>query len=298
VTAQQSLPHALVVELGYMGTKGTRLDLQRMPNRAAPGSPLTAEQRRQIGNATGFTYDTSIGNSIYHAGDVRITRRFQKGISVNTTYVFSKGIDNASSFGGGGGGGVAQNDSDLRAERGLSSFDQRHSLSVGYYLVSPVGERGLMKSGTWGPRFLGDWSLSGNLAFSSGSPLTARVLGNLSNAGGVIGSGRADATGANIDEGPGFFNLLAFTIPPPGRFGNAGRNTIPGPTRTSMNLGLSRSFRIGDGRRRAEFRVESSNFLNHVNYTSLGTVVNASNYGLPLAAAAMRATTAIMRFRF
>lgn len=298
LTAQQSLPHALVVELGYMGTKGTRLDLQRMPNRAAPGSPLTAEQRRQIGNATGFTYDTSIGNSIYHAGDVRITRRFQKGISVNTTYVFSKGIDNASSFGGGGGGGVAQNDSDLRAERGLSSFDQRHSLSVGYYLVSPVGERGLMKSGKWGPRFLGDWSLSGNLAFSSGSPLTARVLGNLSNAGGVIGSGRADATGANIDEGPGFFNLLAFTIPPPGRFGNAGRNTIPGPTRTSMNLGLSRSFRIGDGRRRAEFRVESSNFLNHVSYTSLGTVVNASNYGLPLAAAAMRATTAIMRFRF
>jgi hypothetical protein len=63
-SVQSNLPHALVLDIGYLGTKGTRLDVQRQPNRAAPGSPLTAEQRRQIGNATGFTFDTSQGNSI------------------------------------------------------------------------------------------------------------------------------------------------------------------------------------------------------------------------------------------
>ena len=34
--------------------KGTRPGHPALPNRAAPGSPLTAEQRRQIGNAIGF----------------------------------------------------------------------------------------------------------------------------------------------------------------------------------------------------------------------------------------------------
>lgn len=293
---QETISRGFVLSAGYMGTKGTRLDLQLMPNRSAPGSsPLDAEQNRKISNATNFTYDTSVGNSIYHALDVGIQRRFQRNVSLNLQYVFSKAIDNASTFGG----GVVQDAYDLRAERGLSSFDRRHTLNMGYYLLSPVGERGLFKSGKWSQRFLANWQLSGNLAFATGSPLTARVLGNLSNVGGTTGSGRADATGSDVLAGPGFFNLLAFAIPPPGRFGNAGRNTIPGPNTIALNMGFGRSFTLkGDTRRRLEFRVESSNVTNHVSYTSVGTVVNASNYGLPLAAAGMRTVTALVRFRF
>lgn len=295
MTLQQSLHHGLVVSLGYMGTKGTRLDLLLQPNRSAPGgSPLTAEQRRLIGDAAAFTYETSIGNSIYHALDAQISRRFQKGMSASVKYVFSKAIDNSASFGG----GIAQDSYDLKAERGLSGFDQRHNLSVSYYVVSPVGERGALKTSKWGSRFLADWSLFGSLSLASGTPLTARVLGNLSNTGGTIGSGRAEATGAGINDGPGFFNLLAFAIPPAGAFGDAGRDTITGPNRFGANLGLSRSIKFGDGRRRIEFRFESSNFLNHVGYTSLGTVINASNYGLPLATSSMRSNTALLRFRF
>jgi hypothetical protein len=292
---QQTLHHGLVVSLGYMGTKGTRLDLLLQPNRSAPGgSPLTAEQRRLIGDAAAFTYDTSIGNSIYHALDAEISRRFQKGMSASVKYVFSKAIDNSASFGG----GIAQDSYNLKGERGVSGFDQRHNLSVSYYAVSPVGERGALKTGKWGTRLFSDWALFGSLSLASGTPLTARVLGNLSNTGGTIGSGRAEATGAGINEGPGFFNLLAFTIPPSGAFGDAGRDTITSPTRFGANLALSRSIKFGDGRRRVEFRFESSNFLNHVGYTSLGTVINASNYGLSLATAPMRSNTALLRFRF
>ena len=145
-SVQQSLPRHLVVELGYLGTKGTRLDIQRQPNRAAPGSPLTAEQRRQIGNAVGFTFDSSEGNSIYHAAQVRFSRRFSRGISGNAFYTFGKSIDNASSLGGGG-GVVAQNDKDLRAERGISSFNQRHALNLSYILTSPVARIG--RPGAW-----------------------------------------------------------------------------------------------------------------------------------------------------
>ncbi|HWQ56288.1 MAG TPA: hypothetical protein VN442_21555, partial [Bryobacteraceae bacterium] len=296
---QQSLPHALVVEVGYLGTKGTRLDIQRLPNRALPGSPLTAEQRRQIGNAVGFTFDSSQGNSIYHAAQARFTRRFSKGISANALYTFSKSIDNASSLGGGA-AVVAQDDKDLRAERGISSLNQRHTLNLFYVLASPVGETGgLIQSHGWAGRLLKDWSFSGGITASSGTPLTARVLGNASDTAGTgaVGSGRADSTGAALYSGTGFFNLGAFTIPPSGRFGNAGRNTIDGPTRLSANLSISRSFRIDD-RRRMELRVESRNFTNHVSYTGVGTVVNASDYGLATGAAAMRSLTANLRVRF
>ena len=296
---QHSLTRTTVLELGYLGTKGTRLDIQRMPNRAAPGSPLTAEERRRIGNAVGFTWDSSEGNSIYHGGQVRLMRRMARGVSANLLYVYSKSIDNASTLGGGA-AVVAQNDKDLRAERGRSSFDQRHSLSLFYVFSSPVRDGGtVLASSPWLARLLKDWSLSGGLTASSGTPLTARVLGNLSDTGGTgaVGSGRADATGLPIHTQTGFFNLAAFTAPRPGTFGNAGRNTIDGPTRLSLSLSLARTIQLGE-RRMVEFRVDSQNFTNHVSYTNLGTVVNAADYGLPTATAPMRRVTAQLRLRF
>ncbi len=298
-SVQQELPRGIVLEIGYLGTKGTRLDIQRLPNRAAPGSPLTAEQRRQIGNAVGFTYESSEGDSIYHAMQVRLMRRFRRGISASALYTFGKSIDNSSTFGGAG-NTVAQNDKDLRAERGLSSFDQRHTLSSNWVITSPVGGPGSKSAdNTLVTRLLKDWTLSGGLSFSSGTPLTARVLGNLSDSSGTgaVGAGRADATGIPLSGGGDFFNPLAFTIPPSDRFGNAGRNTIPGPAIFSLNAGFGRSFSFGE-RRRLEFRLDSTNVLNHPNITSIGTVVNSLTYGFPLNAGAMRTVQSTLRFRF
>jgi hypothetical protein len=168
-------------------------------------------------------------------------------------------------------------------------------------ISSPFGSRGSrLQAGGWAAKLLEDFTLSGGVTAASGHPFTARVLGNQSDSGGTgsVGSGRADATGAPVDAGDGFFNPAAFTIPPSGRFGNAARNTIPGPGLLSLNLALSRSVALGDERRRLELRVEAENLTNHVSYTSIGTVVNASEYGLPTAAASMRAVSMTVRFRF
>ncbi|HWB98262.1 MAG TPA: hypothetical protein VG672_16230, partial [Bryobacteraceae bacterium] len=151
-----------------------------------------------------------------------------------------------------------------------------------------------MQTTGWRARLLANWTLSGGLTAGSGNPLTARVLGNQSNTGGsgAVGSGRADATGEDVTAGGGFFNPGAFAIPPSGRYGNAARNTIPGPSSVALNLSFGRSFQLHDSRRRVELRVDSTNVLNHVNYTSVATIVNATNYGLPTATQAMRALTA------
>ena len=66
----------------------------------------------------------------------------------------------------------------------------------------------------------------------------------------------------------------------------------------ALNAAFGRSFQFGDTRRRLEFRFEANNVLNQVNYTNVNTVVNASNYGLPVSAGAMRTLDVVMRFRF
>ncbi|HUK17019.1 MAG TPA: TonB-dependent receptor, partial [Bryobacteraceae bacterium] len=296
LSIQHDLPKNFFVEAGYLGTKGTDLDVQLLPNEG----PAGVRRGNQLGNAVGFTFDSPVGNSIYHAFQARLQRRFSGGISMMAFYTFSKSIDDSSSFGGAG-NTVAQNWLDLAAERGLSSFDRRQSLTMNWIWTSPVGNPSSRISGSGlAGRLLRDWQLSGGITAQSGGPLTARILGNtarLAQTGG-IGSGRAEATGEGLASSTGFFNLAAFTVPPLGQFGNAGRNTIPGPNLLSLNTAFGRSFQFGDSRRRLELRLEANNLLNQVNYTNIYTVVNAINYGVPSAAGSMRTLSAVLRFRF
>jgi hypothetical protein len=295
---QQDLPYSMMLELGYLGTKGTRLDTQRWPNRTTPGSPLSSGEQARIGNATGFMFDSSEANSIFHAGQVRLTRRFRRGLSANALYTYGKSIDNASTIGGGG-AVVAQNDRDLRAERGLSSFDRRHVLNLFYVFSTAAGRRGRGVADGRVGALLNNWSLSGGVTLRSGGFFTAQVLGNRADQGGAgtIGSGRADATGLAVQSGAGFFNPAAFAVPPAGRYGNAGRNTIPGPAFFSMNMGIGRTLHMGE-RRSVDLRVEANNLLNSVNIARIGSTVNAANYGLALEASAMRSMSVNLRMRF
>ncbi len=145
------------------------------------------------------------------------------------------------------------------------------------------------------------WNMNGNFNATTGTPLTAHVSGNLANTGGLAGGGslRAQATGLSIHaDGHPYFNPLAFTTPIPGQFGNAGRTTIPGLFRTSVNASLNRAFRFAESRRTLTFSVNAQNVFNHVTITSVGTTVNSANYGLPTAASATRALTLNSRFSF
>ncbi len=292
VSVQQNLSRSFFFELSYLGTKGTDLDTETVPNRAPPGSsPLTSQQNLGIANAEQFIYDSSWGNSIYHAGQVRLMRRFARNMSFNILYTYSKSIDDSSTFGGVG-NVVAQNAFDLSAERGLSSFNRTHVLNLNYVLSTPV-------QASWWRR---NWTLSGSALLESGTPLTAQILGNQSNVAGtgVVGSGRAEATGLPVTDGSGYFNPAAFTYPPTGELGDAGRNTIPGPWQWSLNTAFGRYFTIGGegSRKRLELRLETTNTLNHVNITNVNTVFGSALYGLPTTAGAMRTADINIRFRF
>jgi hypothetical protein len=148
---------------------------------------------------------------------------------------------------------------------------------------------------------LKDWTFQNSISLRTGSPLTAISGGNraTTTGTGITGSVRADATGRPLSPAtPGDgFNISAFAAPAAGLWGDAGRNTIPGPIVFSLNGSLSRVFRIGE-RRSIDLRFDATNALNHPTITGWGTTINNSTFGLPTAASQMRKMTANLRFRF
>jgi hypothetical protein len=293
LTVQHDLPFSMFATAGYLGTKGTRLDQQFIPNSVAPGATVSPYPHD-------YTYETSNGNSILHTAQFQLNRRFHTGMMWRASYQFSKSIDNAGTGGRGQGNTpVAENWLDLSAERGLSAFDQRHNLGLQVQYSSGMGQGGGTLIKGWEGVLLKDWTVSSSLNAHSGNPFTATLGGNLSQVSGtaVANTVRAEATGLPIEAAGLLFNTAAFAAPASGTWGNAGRDTIPGPTVFSLDGQLQRTFRFGE-RHSIDFQLQSTNMLNHVTITSWGTVLGSTTYGLASNAAAMRKVTFQLRFRF
>ena len=115
----------------------------------------------------------------------------------------------------------------------------------------------------------------------------------------MTGSIRPDYTGTPLDSGAAglFLNPAAVAPPAPGRWGNAGRNSIIGPGQFALNASMSRTFRFSD-RVSGDFRLEALNALNHVTFTSWNTTATSTQFGLPVSANAMRTVQTTFRVRF
>ncbi len=94
-----------------------------------------------------------------------------------------------------------------------------------------------------------------------------------------------------------FFNAAAFTIPS-GDYGDAGRNIIPGPGSSIVNLSVRKGFRLDENNRRLDISWQVQNLLNHPNWSGVSTTVNALNFGQVTGVRAMRSMTFDLRIRF
>ncbi len=150
----------------------------------------------------------------------------------------------------------------------------------------------------WKTALLKEWTLSGQLNAASGYPLTpvypAAVLGT-----GVTGPVRPDYAGADIKAAPAGLHLnpAAYTAPAAGHWGNAGRNSITGPSQFGLNASLARTFRTSD-RTSLDLRVDANNVLNHVTFPSWNTTVGNAQFGLPMMANPMRNVQTTIRWAF
>jgi trimeric autotransporter adhesin len=282
------------VGAGYTRTTGASLDLVRAPNRGPLGLRIEGVQP--------FLWQTSEGHSVLNAATFRVQRRMVKGLGGSVSYTLAKSQDDASNIGGGA-TVVAQNDQDLEAEYGLSSFDRRHQLTADLSAELPFGpnRHWLHNGGHWAAVF-GNWRGSANFSWQSGTPFTPRVTGSAADVSrGTNGTLRADYLGGPIPlAGPSidqFFNTAAFAIPQPGRFGNAPRNLIIGPGSRLLNAQISRDVTM---KRNRGFTIQATatNLLNAVNYGAIDTVVNSPSFGQVLSVRAMRSAQLNFRFRF
>src|SRR5664279_5100687 len=116
LSLQNDLGHSLVGTFTYNGTKGTHLDQTLLPNSAPSGAKAN-------GLPSGYIYEQSNGNSIYHGATFQVMRRFRNGVSANVLYTYSKAIDNAVQ---------AQNYLDTSAERARSSSSRPHVVNLNW----------------------------------------------------------------------------------------------------------------------------------------------------------------------
>lgn len=294
VSVQRDLPASLLVSASYLGSRGSRLPQQVLPNTYPPGvvDPCPA-------CPAGFTYLTSAGSSSRHAARVLVRRRLRNGLAASAQYTLAKATDDASSFSSVilPGAAVAQDWLHPDAERAPSSFDQRHQLAVQFEYTTGAGRSAVVSMNGRKGSLLKGWVLASQLTAGSGRPATPLYLAPVPGTG-VVGV-RPDLTGAPVDDRPpGYYvNPAAYGPPAPGRWGTAGRNSMRGPAQFTCDASLARPFSLGE-RFTLEWRVDITNALNRVTYAAINTVVANPQFGLPTAANPMRKVQTGVRLRF
>jgi hypothetical protein len=217
-------------------------------------------------------------------------------------YTYSKSIDDDTVLGGqgstSGAAAIAQNWLNQRAERGLSTFDQRHLLNAQAQYTSGQGLGGgdLMRG--WSGRLLKEWTLVTQVTAGTGMPETPSYLAAVPGTG-FTGTIRPTRTGAPIyiSSARVHLNAAAYTAPLSGQWGTAGRDSINGPSQFSLDSSLERTFRVKT-KLNLTARVDATNMLNHGAFTGWFTTINSTQFGLPAAANPMRSLQTTIRLRF
>jgi trimeric autotransporter adhesin len=311
LSVQRDMPFALQLTATYNGFKGSHGPQEILPN----SYPL-GEANPCPSCPSGFVYETSDGDSIRNAGMLQLRRRLRSGFGAQLAYTYSKSIDDDAYLGGLGhqtasSGGqaqsaslgsasaqVAQNWLDPRAERSLSTFDQRQLLSVQAQYTSGQGLEGGTLLGGWRGRALKEWTVLGNVSYGTGLPETPLYPAPVPGTGFSNISLRPALTGApiyNSGDNP-HLNAAAFTEPV-GEWGTAGRDSITGPNQFSLSSSLARTFRP-KSKIYLDFAVNSTNTFNHATFTGWNMYVTSDQFGLPVAPNAMRSLQTEIHLRW
>jgi hypothetical protein len=182
-----------------------------------------------------------------------IQRRVTHGLSMMTSYTFSKGLQTGADF---------NNQFDLSNTHGPTLLDQRHRLSIAAVYAPDVSglQNGLER------HLLSHWTVSTVMQFNSGRPYTGLLTG--ASGGNTVNDSAANESTGNTAAG------IAGAGPVPGQ----GYNSFYGPWINEIDLGLARAFRITD-RQSIELQAQVFNLFNHPNYfVQAGSGINQNQY--------------------
>ena len=283
------------LEIGYVGSRSIRLLNLWNTNRGHPvsGIPLatnTVNERRADPRYFEVRRVVNSSRGYYDAAKARLVISRWRGLTLDTSYWFSKAIDLGGDFVNTASGTDAwwgQSPSEFNVHdtmRGLSSFHQPHSFlaRVSYELPR------LSRTG-WMSNALGGWQMSGVVLLKSGTPFPIDTGSDGPGFGNVDGTGRdrpnlldPSVLGRAIDNpdtSRAMMPLSAFGFLAPGQeSGTLGRNVLRKDAINNVNLSLSRSWPLG-GDRAIDFRAESINFFNSPQFAEPGRDLASPNFG-------------------
>ena len=291
LNVQRELGRNSVLEVAYVGSKGTKLltarDInQPQPSVLPPGLPFVPRPDPRFDD---INLLESRANSNYHSLQARLQQRLTRGLAALVSYTFAKSIDDASNFfSSAGDPNFPQSSYDLRAERGRSNFDVRHRLAVSYSYDLPFGKgKSYLADKGWASTLLSGWQTFGVITWQSGRPFTVALLSEIDNSGtgrSILGFGANDRP--NLVGDPElsspttgrWFNTSAFAFPAPGTFGNAGRNIVDGPGYHSVNASLVKNTNLTESVN-LQFRFEAFNLFNHPNFNLPDNFLGSPTFG-------------------
>jgi hypothetical protein len=277
LNVQHKLPGSIVIDAGYVGSKGTRLyttyaDLNRpiaVVDPTVAGTPSLNSRRPNQQFLRAVQSDKSNGNSIYHALQVKVEKRSSHGVTFLSAYTYSKSISGPSDIGGQVGGGfyigAVQDVYNAQADRSVSGFDlkQRYVQTILYDIPFFANSNRLART------VLGGWQASTIMTLQSGFP--APITYGVDTTGTGTGSRPDVVAGQKGDLAPGdrtwakWFNTAAFAITPNGRFGTSPRtDAIRLPGTVNVDFSVTKNVKIAESRS-FEFRTEFFNLFNHFN---------------------------------
>jgi hypothetical protein len=297
LSAQRETVQGIVVTAAYVGSKGTKLPMQRELNPAifGPGATTANTNQRRIYApyySTIADYEAN-GFSTYHSMQLSLNKRFAQGYTVLANYTWAKSIDNDSLDTA----GAIQNSLDLRPEKSLSDFDVRHRFVASFLWEIPSLKRG------WARWALGGWQLNGILTLSKGQPFNVvsgqdRALnGGGSQRPNLVGNPYLDTGRSTNQLIAEYFNPAAYVLPPLGSFGNSGRNTLIAPGTVNLDDSLFKMFPIRE-KMKLQFRAEFFNALNNVNFAAPVANISTATVGNILSAGSPRILQFGLRLAF
>jgi hypothetical protein len=255
-----------VFQASYVGSEGHHLRINGDYNQGIKGV-------RPIPGFTSINIQQSVSNSNYNGLWLSANKRLAKGLTFNTSYTFSKSIDNNSV---GSSNPQAQDYRNLAAERALSDFDARSRFVLSGTYLLPFRAKGALLR-----RVLEGWSMSPIVNLQSGSPFSPII--NVTDAQGSLTAFNRPFVIPGVSlylpnpNPSGYLNPAAFIRQASG-FGNAGRNIFTGPGFEDIDFSLAKNTLIKE-RASLQFRAEAFNLFNHPNFGQPVNNLAATTFG-------------------
>jgi hypothetical protein len=301
MTLQRELFPLTVVTVGYQGSRGINLS-RLLDSNAAPHQIVNGRYFWPVGSQRANTNFDQIrnyfwdGDSYFHSARLGLSKRFSQGYQFQSSYTYSRSIDNASNTanfdGPGSSNGIMNSPFDNHLDRSLSSFDVRHNYTFNATAELPFGPGKAFGNGLTGAaaKILGGWQISTILRLNTGPPVGIRVSGNRSRS--QLGADlleRPDLV-AGRDNNPvnddgrnpnQYFDPNAFELQPAGFYGNVGRNTVIGPGVANLDLSFIKDTGLAE-EVTLQFRAELFNVFNRANFGNPSNTIFSGSRTTPL----------------